>query len=75
MLDVVRVHGIQVFDHAIRRNDVTGYLVDAMAEPAEIEKLKAAGYQVQTHEDVDAVGKERQREVARGNRYRRPGPA
>jgi hypothetical protein len=74
MLALVREHKINVFDHGIRKGDMTGYLVDAIAEPAAIQKLEAAGYQVQMHEDVDEAGKERQGEVGQGNRYWRAGP-
>jgi len=74
MLALVRDHKVKVFDHGIRQGDVAGYLVDAIADPAAIQKLKAAGYQVHTHEDVDEAGKERQGEVGRGNRYSRAGP-
>ena len=73
MFDLVRTHKINVFDHGMRQIE-TGYTVDAIAEPAEIQELEAAGYQVQTHEDVDVCGKERQNEVGRGNRYTRPKP-
>jgi hypothetical protein len=72
MLDLVRKHKIRVFDHGIRHTESTGYSVDAMAEPAEIKKLKNVGYHVQQHEDVDEEGKARQQEVGRGDRYRRP---
>jgi hypothetical protein len=69
MLDLIRKHKIEVFDHSINWSEQTGYIVDALAEPAEIQKLEAAGYVVQTHEDADARGRERQNEVGRGNRY------
>jgi hypothetical protein len=74
MLDLVRKHKIKVSDHGIHQNKERGYVVEAIAEPAEIEKLEALGYQVQTHEDVDARGRERQSEVGRGDRYTRPKP-
>ena len=73
MLDLVRKHKIQVFDHGNRSTEA-GYIVGAIAEPADIEKLKKAGYGVQQHEDVDKTGKARQREVGRGDRYKERGP-
>ena len=74
MLDLVRKHKIQVFDHGNRYTDSVGYSVGAMAEPADIQALEKAGYQIQRHEDLDEQGKARQQEVGRGDRYkdRRP---
>ena len=69
MLDLVRTHKINVSDHSGRHREDSGYVVQAIAEPAEIHKLKALGYQVKTHEDVDVRGKERRKEVGQGNRY------
>jgi len=74
MLNLVRKHQIQVYDHGIRYSKSTGHSVDAVAEPADVTKLKAAGYDVQQHEDVDEYGKARQQEVGRGDRYKQPGP-
>lgn len=74
MADLVRKYKIQVSDHGIRRVEGTGFLVDAIVQPEEIQLLEAAGYKVQRFEDVDEVGKARQAEVGRGNRYRTPGP-
>lgn len=74
MLDLVRKYKIQVSDHGIRFSEAAGHSVDAIAEPADIAKLKKAGYQLQQHEDVDKLGKARQQEVGRGDRYKQPGP-
>ncbi len=74
MADLVRKYKIQVSDHGIRYVEGTGFLVDAIAQPEEIQLLESAGYNVQRHEDVDEVGKVRQGEVGQGNRYKRPGP-
>jgi len=73
MLDLVREHKVQVFDHGNRYDDSLGYSVDAVAEPVDIDKLRQAGYTVEQHEDVDRVGKARQREVRRGDRYKQHG--
>jgi hypothetical protein len=70
MLDLVRKHKIQVFDHGNRYSESAGYSVDAAAEPADIQKLENAGYHVRRHEDVDKLGKARQQEVGRGDRYK-----
>lgn len=69
--DLVRVHKLQVFEHGTQHDD-SGYTVHAMAQPAEIAALKAAGYHVEQHEDLDEKGRARQQEVGKGNRYRRP---
>ncbi len=74
MLDLVRKHKIQVLDHSARSTESGGYSVDAILEPADIQKLEKAGYDVQRHEDVDKTGKARQKEVGRGDRYKQPGP-
>jgi len=70
MADLVRKYKIHVFDHGIRHTEGTGYVVDAIAEPDEIQSLVAAGYHIERHEDLDEVGKARQAEVGRGNRYK-----
>jgi hypothetical protein len=72
MLDLVRVHKLQVYDHGVTRTDAAGYTVQATAQPADIQRLKAAGYHVEQHEDVDERGKARQQEVGEGDRYKRP---
>lgn len=70
MLDLTRKHKIQVFDHGNRYSATTGYSVDALADATEIRRLRKAGYELQQHEDADKLGKARQREVGRGDRYR-----
>jgi hypothetical protein len=72
MLDLVRKHNIQVFDHGNRYSAAAGYSVDALADATEIRHLRKAGYGLEQHEDVDKLGKARQREVGRGDRYRPP---
>jgi hypothetical protein len=74
ILDLVRKHKIQVLDHGTSYSDTAGYSVDAIAEPADIQKLESEGFTVHRHEDVDELGKDRQQEVGRGDRYRRPNP-
>ncbi len=72
MADLIRKYNIQIFDHGIRSAPETGYTVGAFAVPEEIRKLQQNGYDVVQHEDADELGKVRQREVGRGNRYARP---
>jgi carboxypeptidase T len=69
MADLVRKHGIQVFDHGIHFAADAEYTVAAYAAPDEIRKLQQSGYRVVQHEDSDEAGKLRQGEVGRGNRY------
>lgn len=70
MLDLVRVHKISVYDHGSKQSPSGEYSVDATADTAEIRELRGAGYHVDRHEDVDKVGRARQREVGKGDRYR-----
>lgn len=71
MLDLVDVHHVDVSDHGIRYTKATGYTVEAIADATTIAKLKKAGYTLHQHEDADKRGKERQREVGRGDRYKK----
>ena len=73
MLDLVRTLRIQIDEHSARSTE-SGHSVDAIVEPQEIQRLEQAGYHVQRHEDVDEIGKERQKEVGRGDRYKQPNP-
>jgi hypothetical protein len=70
MLDLVRKHKFSVFDHGNSYSDEEGYTVGGIAEPETIQTLREAGYQIQQHEDVDERGKDRQREVGKGDRYK-----
>jgi hypothetical protein len=70
MADLVRKYKIHVFDHGIRYSKDTGYQVQAIAQQNEIQLLEANGYQIQRHEDVDKMGKVRQKEVGKGTRYK-----
>ena len=68
MLDLVRKHKIRVLDHAQMRT-AAGYSVDAILELAEIKKFQNKPYRLVRHEDVDKLGRERQKEVGIGDRY------
>jgi hypothetical protein len=59
-------------DDGIKHTESGGYTVHATAQPADIQKLKTAGYQVKQNEDVDEHGKTRQQEVGKGDRYKQP---
>ncbi len=74
MADLVRKYHLDVLDHGMRRNAETGHSVDAIVEEAQIEELRTAGYTVIAHEDYDQTGKDRQKEVGRGNRYKERKP-
>jgi hypothetical protein len=60
MLDLVRKYHLDVSDHGSRYSESTGYTIDAAADATNIAKLKQAGYNVQKHEDIDKLGRERQ---------------
>jgi len=74
MTDLVLKHKIPVLDHGARRSKETGFSVDAIVEEADIKRLRDAGYTVEQHEDVDETGKARQKEVGRGDRYKKDQP-
>jgi carboxypeptidase T len=69
MADLIRKYEIEVSDHGVRFAPDVGVTVTAFAEPEVIEQLQRAGYRVVQNEDADEVGKARQSEVGRGNRY------
>ncbi len=75
MADLVRKYKIQISDHGISYSKETGYLVDAIAVPDEIQLLEKNGYSVQKLENLDEVGKARQKEVGKGNRYKQQQPS
>ncbi|HXM48525.1 MAG TPA: hypothetical protein VN956_11830 [Pyrinomonadaceae bacterium] len=70
MIDLVRKHKIQVLDHGARRSKEAGFVVHAIVSDADIQRLQDAGYNVEKLEDVDEVGRARQKEVGRGDRYK-----
>lgn len=72
MADLVRKYKLHIIDHSVRHDKDTGHHhVDAIAQPHEINLLEADGYQIERHEDVDEIGKARQMEVGKGNRYKK----
>src|SRR5215207_3165105 len=64
MADLVRRHRVGVIGQTLSRRPDGSYNVQAMLDPSEIPPLETAGYQVDVHEDADALGLERQAEVA-----------
>lgn len=69
ILDLVRKYGVAVVDHGLRTPPGEPYTTDAIVDQSDIAELESKGYRIERHEDVDAAGRERQREVGRGNRY------
>jgi hypothetical protein len=69
MADLVRLHQVVVLHRTSRHQGRQRYSVEALADDAVIQKLAEAGYEVERHEDVDELGRQRQREVGQGNRY------
>jgi hypothetical protein len=69
MADLVRVHEVVVLHRTSRHKGQERYTVEALADDGVIQKLTQAGYQVERHEDVDELGRQRQQEVGQGNRY------
>jgi murein tripeptide amidase MpaA len=62
MADLVRKHRLNIAGHTGKKRG-RRYVVDAFAEPDQIERLKSEGYQVDVREDVHAAGTERQSEI------------
>ena len=70
MADLVRKYKLHIIDHSIKHDKDTGHQVDAIVQPDEIQLLESKGYQIERHEDMDEIGKARQMEVGKGNRYK-----
>ncbi len=70
MLDLVRKYKIQVLDHG-QKSGAEGYSVDAILDASEFANFQSKPYRLTRHEDVDEVGRERQKQVGVGNRYAR----
>ena len=69
MLDLIRKHKIQVFDHGVKKTAEEGYNVDALVEDQDINTLETKGYKVHQNHDADEAGKMRQQEISKQNRY------
>src|SRR5262245_66474822 len=72
MADLVRRHRIAVVRQTARPLRAGRYRVQAFVTPEELRALRKAGYEVDRHEDVEAVGRQRQTQArqarARGAR-------
>ena len=73
MADLVRQYRIDVFGPTARQLEERGYTVDAYLEEEQISTLEVEGYKITRHEDADKLGKTRQAEVGKGNRYKQSG--
>ena len=71
MADLVRSHQVSVLHKTASHRGKQRYTVDAIVDERDIPRLTAAGYEVHRNHDVDQVGRERQKEVGRGDRYAR----
>ncbi len=72
MADLVRQYEIEIFHETVRQRLKKGaFSVDALADDEQIHTLEANGYKVDRHENLDKVGKARQEEVSKDDRYRR----
>jgi hypothetical protein len=69
MADLVRRHGTRVYAQTLQERPGTCQ-VDAIADEDMINTLRAAGYTVDRHEDVDEAAQESLGDVGTGNRYR-----
>jgi hypothetical protein len=69
MADLVRLHGTRVYAQTLQERPATCQ-VDAIADDDMIKKLRAAGYTVDRHEDVDKAALDSLSDVGVGNRYR-----
>ena len=65
MIELVTKLGAAVLDHSVRRGPDGAFEVDILGDAAEEERLRQEHFTVVRHEDVDAEGKRRQREVNR----------
>lgn len=71
MADLVRAHQVRVLHKTVRSQGRQRYTVDALVDEQAIPLLIEAGYDVQRNYDPEEVGRQRQKEVGRGDRYAR----
>jgi hypothetical protein len=69
MADLVREHHLDVLHRTSQDKGQQQYSVDAIVDDSVIPRLETAGYTVERHEDVDVLGRQRQEEIGRGDRY------
>ena len=71
MADLVSKHKIEVLRQTAKRLDnEVGFKVDALVDSQQIQTLKANEYKVEIREDIEEIGKARQAEIGKGNRYK-----
>jgi len=70
MADLVKQYKIHILNHGIRYNKDADYLIEALATQEDIKILERNGYLVQILENMGEIGKIRQKEVGKGNRYK-----
>lgn len=71
MADLVREHQIDVFRETTRElKEEGGYSVDASVDSEQIRTLETKGYKIERHENLDEVGKARQDEVSKFDRFK-----
>jgi carboxypeptidase T len=68
MADIVRVHGVRVYGQTLKEVG-DGLQVDGVGDDAAIDRLTAAGYRVDRHEDIDEAARESLQDVGTGNRF------
>lgn len=68
MADLVRVHRVRVFPQTLDEGGPCPS-VDALADEPTIQRLLAADYRVDRHEDVDEAAREGLRHVGQGDRF------
>ena len=73
MADIVRVHGVRVYGQTLAERG-PGFQVDGVGDDAAIDRLRAAGYRVDRHDDVDESAQESLRHVGTGNRFAAAAP-
>ncbi len=74
MADLIRKYKIHILNHGISYSEEAGYTIEAITVPEDIRKLAENDYQIQILEDMNELGKARQREVGKGNRYTQQEP-
>jgi hypothetical protein len=62
--DLQRVHDVDVVRQTARRLDDRLFEIEALASERDIERLSAAGYQVETIADAERIASERQRDLS-----------
>lgn len=68
MADLVRAYRVRVYGQTLTEED-TGYRVSALADEETITRLRAEGYRIEQHEDVDEAARDSLRDVGQGNRF------